>query len=222
MGYLVKTLMPYAWLLTVGLGKTIMIWLITTMGSLIVGSLFGLLTSSRVASRNLRFCVRLYAFIARGIPAYVQILIAYFVIPALFGLHGSALVSACGALIFCSSGYVIEIIRSGLRSIPEGQWDAAYVLGYSSYATIQRIILPQLIRVVLPTLISESEQLLKSSTLCATIGIVELTRTGMNIISRELNPIPVYLAIAVIYLMLSACLQLLLWYVDRKVHYGTR
>src|SRR5579871_5332289 len=130
MGCFVKTLMPYLPLIASGLGKTIVIWLITTMGSLTVGSLLGLLTSARVAPRALRVGIRLYAFIARGIPAYVQILIAYFVIPAMLGLQISAVVSACGALIFCSSGYVIEVIRSGLRSIPEGQWDAAYVLGY--------------------------------------------------------------------------------------------
>src|SRR5581483_2673002 len=152
----------------------------------------------------------------------VQILIAYFVIPAALGISIPGFIAAVGALAFCSSGYVTEIVRAGINTIPRGQWDAAFVLGYPIKATVRRIILPQAFKNVVPALFGEMEQLLKSTSLLATIGITELTRTGMNIISRELNPIAVYLTIAGIYLMFSALLQLIMIYTEKKVHYGHR
>jgi ABC-type amino acid transport system permease subunit len=71
-------------------------------------------------------------------------------------------------------------------------------------------------------LFGELEQLLKSTSLLATIGVTELTRTGMNIISRELNPLPVYLAIAIIYLLFSVVLSGITIYAERRMHYGYR
>jgi polar amino acid transport system permease protein len=82
--------------------------------------------------------------------------------------------------------------------------------------------MPQLFRTILPALIGELEQLLKSTSLLATIGVTEVTRVGMNIISRELAPLPIYGAIALIYLFFSALLTLLMWYIERRMAYGYR
>jgi polar amino acid transport system permease protein len=142
------------------------------------------------------------------------------VLPSVLHIQISGFVAATAALAICSSGYVIEIVRSGLNAIPKGQWDAAFVLGYSTYATVRRIIVPQLFRTILPALIGELEQLLKSSSLLATIGVTELTRVGMNIISREMNPLPVYGTIACIYLIFSALLTLLMLAAEKRGRYG--
>jgi His/Glu/Gln/Arg/opine family amino acid ABC transporter permease subunit len=201
---------------------TIAAWLIAGFFSLLVGTILGVLISRRLALRKLSIFIRIYVFIAKGIPAYVHILIAYFVIPALFGFKISGFVAATGALAFCSSGYVAEIIRAGINAIPRGQWDACMVLGYPLYHALRRVMLPQLFKAILPALFGEFEQLLKSTSLLATIGVTELTRTGMNIISRELNPLPVYLMIACIYLFFSAILHVLLIYSERKTIHGNR
>jgi polar amino acid transport system permease protein len=111
-----------------------------------------------------------------------------------------------------------EIVRAGINSVPIGQWDACKALGYSKSSMIFRIILPQASAAVLPALIGELEQLLKSTSLLATIGITELTRNGMNIISRELNPIPIYAIIAVIYLALALVLQSITIYTEKKFY----
>ena len=89
-------------------------------------------------------------------------------------------------------------------------------MGYPIRATLSRVILPQVFKNILPALLGELEQLLKSTSLLATIGITELTRAGMNIISRELNPIPIYLLIACIYLAFSAVLQLIIIYSEKR------
>lgn len=194
---------------------TITTWLLAASGSMILGTFLGIISCNQLTMTIPKIMVRIFAFIAKAVPAYVQILIAYFVIPSLFAINISNIAAGTIALIICSSGYVTEIIRSGINTFPSGQWEAAQVLGYSKYQTLTRIILPQALRNIFPTLINELEQLLKSTSLLATIGVTELTRTGMNIISRELIPIPIYLTIACIYILLSAVLQMILIFQER-------
>lgn len=222
MGDLVNTIVAYFPLIMQGIGMTVMAWVVAGSISVLIGTTIGVMSCRYLASSRFIFFVRIYTFIAKGVPAYVQILIAYFVIPSLLGINIPGFIAAVGALAFCSSGYVTEIIRAGTNAIARGQWDACLVLGYPLRATLRRIILPQTFRAVLPALFGELEQLLKSTSLLATIGVTELTRTGMNIISRELNPLPVYLSIACIYLLFSALLNGITIYAERRIHYGYR
>jgi polar amino acid transport system permease protein len=212
----------YVPLLVRGAGVTLAAWVVAGSLSLMIGTLLGIMSADFVGSRQLKYVIKLYTFITKGIPAYVQILIAYFVIPAWFGIPVSGFVAATVALAICSSGYVTEIVRSSINVISRGQWDACCVLGYSVPIAIQRIIMPQAFRRVLPALIGELEQLLKSTSLLATIGVTEVARVGMNIISRELNPLPVYGMIAGIYLLFSAMLNLAIIYYQREECYGYR
>lgn len=216
------TITPYIPLLIKGTAVTIAAWALVAVISLTLGTMLGIASCNQLASPRIRILARIYTFIAKGIPAYVQILIAYFVMPALVGINVPGFVAATCALGFCSSGYVTEIIRAGINAIPAGQWQACIVLGYPLRATLTRIILPQTMRNIAPALLGELEQALKSTALFATIGVMELTRAGMNIISRELNPLPVYLTIACIYLLLSAVLQCVIYYTQKRRSYGYR
>ncbi|HLB41043.1 MAG TPA: amino acid ABC transporter permease [Candidatus Babeliales bacterium] len=195
-------------------------WALAGTVSLLLGTVLGVLSARQLRFTKLRRLIRLYTFIMKGVPAYVQILIAYFVVPALIGLNLPGFLAATLALAVCSSGYVTEIIRGGINAIYVGQWEAGRVLGLTNSATIRYVILPQAYRHILPALLGELEQLLKSTALLATIGVTELTRTGMNIISRELNPVPVYLTIAAIYLVLSALLNLLAFKLEQRLQVG--
>ncbi len=104
--------------------------------------------------------------------------------------------------MFC--GYTAQIVRGGLNAIPKEQWEAAYTLGYSTKASLRYVIFPQVVRNVLPSLTGEFDSLLKSTAILASIGILELTRMGMNIVSREMDPLPIYLAVAMLYVIVSA------------------
>lgn len=220
MGYCMNTLLPYAPLLLKGSAVTLATWTIASIGSLFLGSLCGVASCRIFTTPLVVYSIKTYTFIAKGIPAYVQILIAYFVIPSLLGSNVSGFFAATVALIFCSGGYVTEIIRAGIESIPHGQWEACYVLGYSKVQTLTRVIAPQVIRLIMPILLGECEQLLKSTSLLATIGVTELTRAGMNIISRELNPISVYLLIALIYLFFAAGINFFIILAQKRMRYG--
>ncbi|MGE0010200.1 MAG: amino acid ABC transporter permease [Candidatus Babeliales bacterium] len=217
-----QSIAPYTSLLMTGAATTVAAWLLVALISISIGTIFGIVSCRYLAYKRLQTCIRIYTFIAKGIPAYVQILIAYFALPALLGINLSGFIAASGALAFCSSGYVTEIIRSGINAVPKGQWQACSVLGYPLLPTLKRIILPQTIRTIAPALFGEGEQILKSTALFAAIGVMDLTRAGMNIISRELNPVPVYILIACLYLLLSAVLQGALVYTEQRTSYGYR
>lgn len=215
-----SSVVPYIPLLLKGTLVTLGAWITASIISLAIGTCVGIIGCKALTTPIGSTLVWLYTFIAKGIPAYVQILIAYFVIPAALGLNIPGFIAATCAIAFCSSGYVTEIIRAGINAVPSGQWDASFVLGYSLKNTLVRIILPQAFHTILPSLIGECEQLLKTTSLLAAVGITELTRTGMNIISRELNPIPIYCLIAGIYLLYSALLQSIIFFLQRRGKYG--
>ncbi len=205
----------YVPLLLRGTLTTIVAWLTSCAISQVVGSCLGI-SSSRYLNYKISHIIRIYTFIAKGIPAYVQILIAYFVLPALLTIQVPGFIAATGALCFCSSGYMTEIIRAGINAVPRGQWEACKALGYPMISTVVRIIIPQIAANALPAIFGEFEQLLKSTSLLATIGVMDLTRAGMNIISRELNPVSIYFLIACIYLFLSGLLQCFMIYLEKR------
>lgn len=215
-------MIPYAYLFAQGIAMTLAAWCVTFCASVCIGMLLGIFSCNRLGSSRVQLMIRVVTFIAKGIPAYVLILIAYFIVPSLIGVQVSGFAAACAALAFSSSGYVTEIIRAGINAVPSGQWDASAVLGYTQLNAVRRIIMPQAIKNIGPALCGEAEQLLKSTSLLATIGITEVTRTGMNIISRELNPISVYLSVACIYLLFSALLTLGSMLLEQRMSYGQR
>ena len=120
------------------------------------------------------------------------------------------------SLGFCSASYASQIVRGAINAVPAGQWEAAQVLGFSRWQTVRFIILPQIVPSILPALVGELDQVLKSTSIFAAIGVLELTRAGMNIIARQMNPIPIYLSIAVIYLAISSLLNLIGYYFERR------
>jgi polar amino acid transport system permease protein len=209
-------LVPYVPLITKGIVTTLGAWLCAAVCSFVIGLLLGVMSSEHLKNYKTSWIIKVYTFVAKGIPAYVQILIAYFVLPSLFGFSIQPFVAACGALAFCSGGYVTEIVKAGIDSVPKGQWNAAFVLGYPRTITLKNIILPQALRTVLSALLGEFEQLLKSTSLLATIGVTELTRAGQNIISRELNPFTVYIMIALLYLVFSGVIRIVMYFLQRR------
>lgn len=216
------SLIPYFPLILQGTITTIVAWLIAGTVSICLGTVIGIVSCRYLTTPWITNLTIIYTFVAKGIPLYIQILIAYFVLPSLIGVNMPGLVAALCALSFCSSGYVTEIIRAGINTVPKGQWDACSVLGYPLRSTLTQIILPQTFINILPALLGELEQLLKSTSLLATIGVLDLTRAGMNIISRELNPAPVYLTIACLYLLFSFIARCTSNYLGKRINYDYR
>ncbi len=206
-------------LLMKGAWMTLQILLISGCISLCLGSLLGILTCYRLRINVLSSFLEGITFVLRAVPFYVQLLIAYFVIPDILNIHMEAFTASVLALGICSSGYVAQVVRCGINSIPVDQWEAAMTLGYSTKDCVRHIIFPQMLRNVLPALTNELDALLKSTAILSSIGLLELTRMGMNIVSREMEPLVVYLSVALFYVGISGALNYLSKYLEKGFRY---
>lgn len=213
-------LCTYAPLLMRGASMTLVLWTSASIISLTMGTVLGVVRSSRFRMPIISPCADFLTFIGRGVPYYVQLLVAYFVLPGLIGIDAPVLLVAALSLGLCSASYVSQIVRGTINTVPAGQWEAAYVLGLSAWQTGRFVVLPQTMPALVPACVSECDQILKSTAIFASVGILELTRAGMNIVSQTIDPIPVYLAIAIVYLIFSSVLNLVGYYVERSQNKG--
>lgn len=207
-------------LLLKGAWMTLQVLFFSAMISFVLGLIFGFLTCNRVRIPGLSFLIEGVTFVLRAVPCVVQILIVYFVLPDILGCQLEPFTASIIALGVCSSGYVMQIIRSGINSIASSQWEAAFSLGYSSLQSFLYIILPQVWRNILPACSNEIESLLKSTAIVSSIGMLELTRMGMNLVSREMQPVPIYLLVAFFYLCMSAVFTFLTRSLERRIAYA--
>ncbi len=206
-------------LLLKGTWVTLQVFFSAASLSLILGLFFGLLLCHQLKVSILSPIIEGITFVCRAVPFFVQLLIVYFVLPDLLGFNFEPFSASVVALGLCSSGYVAQIVRSGMNGIPLMQWEACRTLGYSTWQTLYHVILPQVVRSVLPALNNELDSLLKSTAIVSSIGMLELTRMGMNIVSREMNPVPIYLTIALFYLCLSALLNFAARRLEKRMSY---
>lgn len=206
-------------LLLKGTALSLQIFAMASLFSLVLGSIMGSLMCRQLRWRWFSSAIEGITFVLRAVPFYVQLLIAYFVLPDLLGIELEAFTAAVIALSLCSAGYVAQIVRGGLNSIPKEQWEAAYSLGYSVINSLRFIIFPQLFSHILPALTGEFDALLKSTAILASIGLLELTRMGMNIVSREMDPLPIYLAVAGFYVGISAIINFISKKIEKRFRY---
>lgn len=208
--------------LTRGARLTLLLWLSSSFIALGIGFLVGVLRSKRMYVPYMSHGLDFITSVLRGIPYYVQLLIAYFVLPSVLGIDMQPLSAAIVSLGFCSAAYMSQIVKGTLNALPEGQWEAAFILGYSPIQTLVYILLPQVLRVALPMLTNELDQLLKTTSIVSSIGVLELTRAGMNIIARQMNPTEVYLLIACMYLCVSWMLGFISRTIEQRITYVVR
>jgi len=204
-------------LLMQGAVMTAKLWCCASFISLVVGTMWGILRCDRFRVAYVSTFLDGLTFVFRGIPFYVQLLMAYFVVPSIIGMSLSAFMASLISLGLCSAGYVSQIVRGGINAISLGQWEAAQMLGYSQWNTVRYVIMPQALRIVLPALVGECDQLLKSTSVVSAIGVLELTGAGRNIIAQEMNPLAIYTVLALLYLLMSALLALYTQWLERRL-----
>jgi len=207
-------------LLLRGLSLSLKIFVIASVFSLSLGVVMGALICRRLYCRWVSPAIEGTTFVLRAVPVYVQLLIAYFVLPDLLGVEFEAFTAAVIALSLCSAGYTTQIVRGGLNAVPNEQWEAAYTLGYSTLDSLRFIIFPQVVRNILPALTGEFDAMLKSTAILASIGLLELTRMGMNIVSREMDPLPIYLTVAGLYVGISAIINIISRKLEKRLRYA--
>ena len=175
--------------------------------SIAAGMVLGLWLSFGLISRNrlIRRASVAYRSVWRGTPILVQLLIVFYLLPAI-GLDVPSVAAALIALTMNTAAFQAEIFRGGLLSIPFGQHEAARMLGIGVLAVRVRILIPQMMRLVLPALTNETISILKNSSLISVIAVTELMRTGQHVVSVTYRPLEVYTVVAVIYLAMNLSL----------------
>lgn len=191
------------------------LWL--TLVAIALSWVFGLAAAlgQRSDLLPLRAIVAFYIWFIRGTPALIQIFIIYFGMPQI-GVRLDPYTAGIFALAINSGAYVTEIIRSGLSAIPTGQMESSLALGFSRPATMRTIILPQVFRIILPAITNEALSTLKNTSLLSTITVIELTLYAQTLIAATFRPFDFYIAVAVIYLLLTTILTQLAAYFERR------
>lgn len=163
---------------------------------------------------------KVYLTVIRGTPAMVQLLIMYYVV---FAVHDPGkLITAIVAFGLNSAAYVAEIVRSGIMSIDQGQFEAGRSLGLNYRQTMLLIILPQALKNVLPALANEFIVLMKETSISGYIGLTDLTRGGDIIRSQTYEALLPLLAVAAIYLVLVMFLSYLVGKLERRLRSSER
>lgn len=206
------------WPLLEGLGNTILI----SGLSIIVGTLLGLIVGLLLTygNRPVRFFVRLYSDFLRGTPVFVLILASFYVLSVL-GLQLSAFQAGVFALtLFCSS-HIGEIVLGALRAIPKGQTEAAKSIGLTFYGTFFSVLLPQALRMILPTWVNTATEIVKASSLLSIIGVVELLLSVQQIISRTYLSLELYFFAGFVFFLVNFAIEKAGRFVERKVSLPT-
>lgn len=203
-------------ILLVGLGKTMLLALISFALALIVGIIFGLMSVSPI--KPLRVIASIYVDIIRGIPMMVLALFIFFGLSDAIGMTIPDFTAAIITLTLNASAYIAEIVRGGINAVPAGQMEAARSLGLPYMRTMQKIILPQAIKIMIPSFINQFVISLKDTTIISVIGVVELLQTGKIIVARTMQTTHVYLIIAIMYLVVITALTKLAKKLETKVN----
>ena len=188
-----------------------------TFFAILISTIFGFMFSLCLVSkrRYLNKPVRIFINIIRGTPLLVQMFYVYFVLPDI-GIKLGAFEAGILALSICYGAYHAEIFRSGIISIPLGQWEAAKSIGLRNYQIMARVILPQAARIILPPMGTSFIILLKDSSLASVITVRELTRSGQLIASTTFENLTVFSMVALIYIALTQLLALFIHSMERK------
>lgn len=186
--------------LLTGFWATVSISTLAMLISLTIGLIVALMGISK---RKLVYLAsRVYVEFFRSIPLLVMILWVYYGLPALSGIQFGVFVTGLICLAISDSAFTSEIFRGGLQSIKQGQGEAARSLGLSPWHTMRLVVLPQVVRAVLPALGNQYVYILKMSSLVSVIGFQELTRRANELTLTEFRPLEIYTFLVLEYLVL--------------------
>ncbi len=201
-----------------GLGNTLLITVLAVVIGIVLGFVIAVIRSTNQRTGRLKvpnLICRLYLTVVRGTPMVVQLLIIYFVVFS--SVNISKVLVAVIAFGLNSAAYVAEIVRSGIMSIDEGQFEAGYSLGFGYTRTMVTIILPQALRNILPALGNEAIVLLKETSVSGYIALNDLTKGGDTIRSQTYEAFLPLIAVALIYLIMVVGLSSLVNRLERRL-----
>lgn len=205
-------------MLLTGAWVTVKLTTISVALGILIGTFVGIGRLSR--RRAISTAMLVYVDFMRGTPLLVQIFLVYMGLPQLLGFPIPPYVAAITALSINSGAYVAEIVRAGIQSIDRGQTEAALSLGMKPRQAMRHIILPQAFKRIIPPLGNEFIAMLKDSSLVSAIALEELVRKGQIVIGRTFRPFEIWIAVAVLFLIMTLTISRLVAWGEKKLRVG--
>lgn len=205
-------------ILSEGLGTTLLIFLLTLVLGIPAGILVAVARNSK--NRIVKTLIKVYILIIRGTPMMLQIIFIYFAPYYLFKVTYDRFVAIISAFVVNYAAYFAEIFRSGILSIPKGQKEAAFTLGFSKTQTFFRILLPQIVKRILPAMSNEVISLIKTTSLAQIIGITEIFALAQKQASYQFSILPLCVA-GLMYLVLCTIITYAFNKAEKKYSYYT-
>jgi len=202
--------------LSKGLWNTVSITVVAFVIALVLGLIFGFMKVAN--SRIVRGIATVYVGIFRGTPILVWAFLFYFGLPQITGVPGNIFLAGVATLALNSGAYLTEIVRGGLQSVDPGQMEAARSLGLGWGKSMQRVVVPQAVKISTPAIINQLVITLKDSSLLLTIGFAELLYQAQQIYAANFRTTEMLIIVGVIYLVVITLLTWLANTVDKRVN----
>lgn len=219
---LIQTLQGVGPMLASGLGTTLYVTVLSLVIAMVLGILVCLMHLSHL--KVLRGIAKFYIWIIRGTPMLVQAFYVYFALPQLFQLLGatefrvSVLTASILTLTLNAGAYISEIFRGSIEAVPKGQMEASRSLGVSYATSMRKIILPQAVRICLPSLVNQCIITLKDSTILYAIGLGEIMYQARIYVGRTMESFATYTWVAVVFLLITSVLMLVSHTIEKRMH----
>ena len=198
-----------------GAATTLQVFALVLVFSIPLGIMLAF--SMQIRLKPLQWLLNIYIWIMRGTPLLLQLIFIYYVLPSI-GVRLDRIPAAIIAFTLNYAAYFAEIFRGGISSIPTGQYEAAKVLKFTPVQTIRLIILPQVVKIVLPSVFNEVMTLVKDTSLVYALGISDLILASRTAANRDASLAPMFVA-GLIYLLLIGLATLIAKQVEKKFSY---
>lgn len=189
-----------------GAGYTVLFALAAMLGGLAIG--FPVALMRLLPYRLLRWPASVYVSLMRGTPLLVQMFVIYYGLPSV-GIEFTPVTAGILALSLNSGAFLSESLRGAIAAVSKGQWAAAYSLGLGYRATLVEVVLPQALRIAVPAMSNTLISLIKDTSLVSVITMTELMLSTKEVIATTFQPLPLYIAAAAIYWVLSLLFEAL-------------
>ena len=222
---MVKILTVYGELLLRAMGQTLLLALSGLFFACIIGLIVGMM--SVLKNRVCRVIAAVFVDVIRGVPMIVLAYFVFFGVPYLFnnilrigGVTLTALQAGTICLALNCGAYMAEIIRAGIESVDKGQMEAARSLGMPYWRSMQRVVLPQAIRTMIPSIINQFIITLKDTSILSVIVFPELVNTAKNVVANTMSSFQVWAIVGVMYLIVITLLSRLAKQLERRLNRG--
>ncbi len=221
---MIQILSTYGGLLLRALGQTVLLALLGLFFGTLLGLLFGLL--SVVRNKVCNGIQIFYVYLVRGVPMIVLAFFMFFGMPYVLnnmlgmGVTLTALQAGTICLALNCGAYMSEIVRAGIQSVDKGQMEAARSLGLPYWRGMQRVVLPQAIRTMIPTIVNQFIITLKDTSILSVIGFPELVNRAKTVHANTFNSFGTWGIVAIMYLIVITLLSLLAKWLERRLARG--